>query len=335
MNRFNTLDNELIVLKEKYNKINKNTQDDIQSIFDEIDLSDTKPINYTKREKLQRYIYKCKEYGIYNVYVLYLITKILSRKNIYQQDILEIKLLLTYDRQYKQYDESNQNTFKNILNNGYANCLNDIKEKANMPNMWLLLPLALKKVNAGYIYQEYINTRIKYDAEQIKKQALISNQQQKELNIDNYEFKKIVDLQNKQTLNVTQKEDKLKFSGFVELMSTSLYHTGYLKACDDYDIEKVQFISVMDSVTTNVCKSMNMQVFYINKMNEYYRYNEETKSITLFKTQGLIQGINLPPITTTYHPCRSTIIAIKNNKGIENNIKEAIKQNKELDVLID
>lgn len=314
MNRWSILDNELLDVKEKFNSINKYTQDEIQSIFDEVDLSDNKPISYTKKEKLQRYVNSCKEKGIYSVYVLFMANKIVSKRNIYAKDVLELKLLLVYDNQYKQYDEVNQNAFKTILNSGYNNCLYDIKEKLYTPNLLVLLPLALKKINAGYIYQDYINARIQYDAEQIKKQALINSQQNKVLDINSYEFSKILEIQNKQNLNVNKQDKNIKFSGFTELMSTSLYHIGYLGACEEYNVEEVQFVAVMDDKTTRACKSMDLQVFKLHEMNEYYRYNEEVKDIILTKTQGLSQGINLPPITTTYHPCRSTVVAVKNNK---------------------
>jgi|GEM_PF-3131938 len=315
MDRWLALDSELLDVKERFDKINAFTHDDIQMVFDEIYLLDIKPISYTKREKLQRYIDTCKEKGIFSEYVIFMANKILARKNMYQQDILELKLLLIYDNQYKQYDKVSQDAFVTILNSGYSNCTIDIKETLNEQNLLILLPLALKKVNSGYIYKDYISSRIQYDAEQIKKQALINNQQNKELNVENYEFEKILELQNKLNLNIKKKEDseELKFSGFLEVMSTSIYHTGYLKACENFNVKEVQYVATVDDRTTKVCKSMHTQVFKINDTNEYYRYNEEVGDIILTKTKGLVPGINLPPITTTYHPCRSTIVAIKNN----------------------
>lgn len=300
------------------NKINLIAQDKIQAIFNEVKVLD-RQLSKEEIKALKRYIEEHK--GVKNPYVLFVISKTLKQKNIYHRDLLYIKLLLEYNTQYKEYDKHYLDSFNAIINSGYDNALRDIKEKECKSKLWLLLPLALKKVQAGYIYEDYINARIKYDTEQIYKQTLINIQQEKELNINNYEFKKIIDSQNRLNLNINAKKNESHFSGFAELLSTSIYHIGYIKACDDYNVKEAQFIAVIDNETTQVCKSMNMQVFKLYEENEYYRYNEEVEDVVLTKTKGLVNGINLPPITTTYHPCRSTIIAIRNlNKYVNNDI---------------
>ena len=130
----------------KTSKINKYLQDELQDILSEIDLSDTKPINKQSKEKLGRYILKCKEQGIYSPYVLFKCNRILSKTNIYKKEMLEIKLLLAYDNQYRQYDEINQNAFVDIIESGYSNCMNDISQMHKISNIYLLLPIILSEI---------------------------------------------------------------------------------------------------------------------------------------------------------------------------------------------
>lgn len=74
---------------------------------------------------------------------------------------------------------------------------------------------------------------------------------------------------------------------------------------------KVKFIAVEDDKTTLMCDSLNNQEFYINKENVFDRYYGETQKdlrIERIKCQGLVLGLNLPPIQHHFHYCRSTIM---------------------------
>jgi hypothetical protein len=73
---------------------------------------------------------------------------------------------------------------------------------------------------------------------------------------------------------------------------------------------RVKFIAVEDNVTTKMCNSLNNQIFYVNKINEFERYyGSSAKELSLkkFRVFGLVQGINIPPIIGHFHYCRSTI----------------------------
>lgn len=148
MNPYKVWDNLEEQIYKKIKQINQYTQDEIQDLFNEIDLSDTRPLNKNKKEKLGRYILKCKENGIYSPYILYMCNKILSKTNIYQKDLLEIKLLLIYDNQYKQFDEINQIAFKEVLDDGYTSCMIDInktKKNHSMDKLLLILLAGLQR----------------------------------------------------------------------------------------------------------------------------------------------------------------------------------------------
>lgn len=309
---FNSVENRI---KKEHDNISKQIQDDIQDIFNEIDLSDLSYINKAQKEKLIRFVDKYKDKGIYSPYIVFLIDNILLKRNITQKDILELKLLLIFDNQYKQFHEVNEVAFKEIIDIGYRQCMIDIKKNVKSIPITELLILFLASLNGQYDYKEYMQDKVFFSAEQIIIQAELNNIQEKELDINNYEFQKILDKQNREILNINGE----KTSGFIEIVGNSLYNKAYTQAGDDNNIQRYLFISVMDGRETDVCRSMNMQIFYTNKMNEYYRYNEETQNIALTKTFGLIPGINKPPITTTFHPCRSYIIALIND--VEQNLE--------------
>lgn len=151
--------------------------------------------------------------------------------------------------------------------------------------------------------------KMQYDAEQIYKQVLINNQQQKENDIKDIQYQKIVKSQNNQYLMINPETDKR--SGFIEVIGTSLYNNGYKQACEDYKVEKVKFYGINDEVQTKMCNSLNNQEFYIHDWNEFYRYDDSNKTVVKHRCYGLVQGVNLPPIDNHFHICRSYIKAIK------------------------
>ncbi|HJJ05172.1 MAG TPA: hypothetical protein OIM45_04840 [Clostridiaceae bacterium] len=74
---------------------------------------------------------------------------------------------------------------------------------------------------------------------------------------------------------------------------------------------KVRFIAVEDDKTTLMCDSLNNQEFYINKENVFDRYYGETQKelrLQRIRCNGLVLGLNLPPIQHHFHYCRSTIM---------------------------
>lgn len=70
---------------------------------------------------------------------------------------------------------------------------------------------------------------------------------------------------------------------------------------------QVRFIAEVDKVTTPMCLSMANTLFYTNDYNDFWRYTDDTKGLSHFRVFGLVQGVNLPPISNHFHWCRSTI----------------------------
>lgn len=192
--------------------------------------------------------------------------------------------------------------------------------------MDILLLTLLEEIQGGYIYNQYINAKIQYDAEQIYKQTIINYQQQKENNVNNIEYQKTIRTQNNQYLSINKESNKR--SGFIEVYGTSLFNKGYVQACEDYKVKKVRFHGIVDEVQTKMCNSLDHQEFYIHDWNEFYRYNNSNKAIVKHKCFGLVQGLNLPPIDNHFHICRSFIVAIIPSEETQLEKKYSIFDNK-------
>lgn len=149
---------------------------------------------------------------------------------------------------------------------------------------------------------------MQYNTQQIYKQVILNIQQQKDLEIDSNEFQTIINRQNNQKLNINND----KISGAADLQMIGLNNLAKvkgIKANTDGDAQ-VEFWAVTDEHSTEMCQSMNMMRFYINKENKFDRYwGNSKKDIKLMpvRVKGLVPGVNLPPIMYYWHWCRSTI----------------------------
>ena len=150
---------------------------------------------------------------------------------------------------------------------------------------------------------------MQYNTQQIYKQVILNIQQQKDIEIDSDEFQTIINRQNNQKLNINND----KISGAADLQMIGLNNLAKVKGIKEVteDNSKIRFIAVEDNKTTLMCDSLNNLEFYINKENVFDRYYGETqKELTIQKIRcnGLVLGLNLPPIQHHFHYCRSTIM---------------------------
>ena len=222
------------------------------------------------------------------------------------------------------------------------------KKKPSIIQMALFLALLDQPNYSGFNWNQYIEATIQYNTQQLYKQVILNIQQQKDLKIDSSEFQTIINRQNNQKLNINND----KISGAVDLQMIGLNNLAKAEGIKEVaeDNSKVRFIAVEDDKTTLMCDSLNNQEFYINKENVFDRYYGETqKELTIqrIRCNGLVLGLNLPPIQHHFHYCRSTIMYLppvekqekteynnvdyirKNNytnsKNLDRNIKKAIK----------
>lgn len=192
------------------------------------------------------------------------------------------------------------------------------KKKPSILAMALFLALLDQPNYSGFNWKQYIETTIQYNAQQIYKQAILNMQQQKGLEIDSNEFQTIINRQNNQKLNINND----KISGAADLQMIGLNNLAKVEGIKEVaeNNSKVRFIAVEDDKTTLMCDSLNNQEFYINKENVFDRYygeNQKELKLQRIKCNGLVLGLNLPPIQHHFHYCRSSITYLIPNKYIE------------------
>ena len=196
-----------------------------------------------------------------------------------------------------------------IIKNGQNEVLKAQKnnKKASIIPDAIFLALLDMQLYNGFTYNQNIQATIQYNAQQLYKQILINIQQQKELEIENNEFQRIIKSQQNTKLCINGN----KISGSTDSTLIGLNNLAKVEGIKEIDNDaKVRFIAVIDGNETDMCHSLDGQVFYIDKENVFDRYYGETQKdlrIQRIKCKGLAVGLNLPPISHHFHWCRSTI----------------------------
>lgn len=157
----------------------------------------------------------------------------------------------------------------------------------------------------GYIWNEYIEAMIKYNASQIYRQATIDLQQGKKLDITNDIYQNLIRRQQNSKLNI----NKNKISGDLDLTLIGMNNKAKMEGIYSFDENaKVKFVAIEDDATTKMCKNLNNQDFFVHGWNEFERYSDNNGRITKYRCYGLIPGLNMPPINDGFHWCRSFIM---------------------------
>lgn len=329
-------DSKLKELKKTYNKVSKQTQNRLQEIFDGFNITFDTLYNIAdtkSKRKIDTYIEEWKDKGILEGYFGMLANNIYRRTRVKNSEILELLIYSAYIEEQNKLQETELNTFKDVANYYYQQGQKEVnkKKKASViPDAIFLALLAMPNVK-GWTYDMYIQAMLKYNADQIYRQALINLQQQKELEIDSDAFQNIIKKQ--QNTRLTVNGDKI--SGDIDLTLIGINNMAKVEGiASEDDNAKVMFLANIDGKETEMCHSLNNQKFYINKENEFDRYYGETqKDLTIrrIKCKGLVLGLNLPPISHHFHWCRSTVTyipTVEKTKKIEYNNAEYVRKNK-------
>ena len=153
--------------------------------------------------------------------------------------------------------------------------------------------------------EQYIQMTIQYNAQQMYKQALINIQQQKELEIENDEFQRIINRQNNQKLCINND----KISGFMDNQLIGLNNQAKVEGIKELDNNaKVRFVAVEDGSTTKMCDSLNNQTFNVNGINKFIRYYGNTEK-ELVKKDFTVKGLALRYKHASYNT--DTIIIVE------------------------
>lgn len=305
-------------LKQIYNRTSKQTQNKLQEIFDSFKVNSNNLYhiadNKTKN-KVNTYIEEWKDKGFLTGYFGVLANNIYKRTRVKNSEILELLIYGAYIDEQSKLKQTELNTFKDVANYYYQEGQKEVnktlpkKERkivSIIPDAIFLALLDMPNYS-GYNWEQYIQTILQYNAQQIYKQVILNIQQQRELEIKNNEFLRLINQQNNQKLCI--KDNKI--SGSVDMQMIGLNNLAKVEGIKEKDNNaKIKFIAITDGQETDMCYSLDGQEFYIEKENEFDRYYGETKNelrIQRIKCKGLVQGLNLPPISHHFHWCRSTI----------------------------
>lgn len=300
-----------------YHRINKQTQNRLQEIFNSFNFTYDRLYNIadTKtKHTVNTYIEEWKDKGLLKGYFGMLANNIYKKNKVKNSEILELLIYGAYIEEQNKLQETELNTFKDVANYYYIEGQEEVNKTLTQKKKVSVIPDAifltlLDIANAkGYIWSQYIEIITKYNAEQIYRQAIIDMQQQRQPDITNDIYQNIIKRQGNFKLNIN--EDKI--SGDVDLTLIGINNQAKMQGIYSFDSKaKVKFIAIEDEVTTKMCHSLNNQEFYIHDWNEFWRYSKLKDSIAKYRCYGLILGLNLPPINDGFHWCRSWIKYIK------------------------
>lgn len=313
MNIWNYHDTKMQELKQLYNKTSKQTQNRLQELFDTFNFTTENIYNIADnktKKRINTYIESWKEQGPLIGYFGMLANNIYGRTRVKNSEILELLIYSAYIEEQSKLEEQEKQIMYEDVNYYYEQGQKEVdnKKKPSILAMALFLALLDQPNYSGLIWKQYIEATIQYNTQQIYKQAIYNIQQQKDLEINSSELQAIINRQNNQKLNINND----KISGAVDLQMIGLNNLAKVEGIKEVteDNSKVRFIAVEDNKTTLMCDSLNNKEFYINKENIFDRYYGETQKeliVQRIRCNGLVLGLNLPPIQHHFHYCRSTI----------------------------
>lgn len=264
-------------LKQLYNKTSKQTQNKLQELLDTFSFTSENIYNIADNKTKKRiniYIESWKEQGLLknNNYFSVLANNIYRRTRVKNSEILELLIYSAYVEEQNKLEEQEKQIMYEDTNYYYEEGQKEVnkKKKPSILAMALFLVLLDQPNYSGFNWKQYIEATIQYNAQQIYKQAILNIQQQKYLEIDSNEFQIIINRQNNQKLNMNND----KISGAVDLQMIGLNNLAKLEGIKSNadDDAQVEFWAVTDEHSTEMCQSMNMMRFYINKENKFDRY---------------------------------------------------------------
>ena len=326
MNNWKFHDKQMTKLKRLYLKTSKQTQNRLQEIIENFKFDFDTLYNIADKrtkDKVNTYIEEWKDKGLLTGYFGTLAKNIYGRTRVKNSEILGLLIYGAYIEEQSKIQEQELNIMYDDANyyyqEGQEEVYNTLSKKERKPiNIlkWALFLALLDQPNVkGYVYEQYIQATIQYNAQQIYRQMTIDLQQQRQLDIANDIYQNLIKRQNNSKLNINGD----KISGDIDAQLIGVNNLAKVEGIKEVDNNaQVRFIAVIDGKETNMCHSLDNQLFYIDKENTFNRYYGETQTelrMQRIRCKGLVLGLNLPPISHHFHWCRSTIIYNTNYKS--------------------
>ena len=152
-----------------------------------------------KNKKLERLYKRWIADGILSDIATYKVYKILKKKNISNLEVLTATLDALYFKQDNDIDETElfNEVAKSSYDLGCEECKGKVKKNKHEIELYIAALIILPNKTNGNIWKEYMEDVSLYNSTQIKRQVLINLQQGNELNVDNFEVSKDINIQQK------------------------------------------------------------------------------------------------------------------------------------------
>ena len=298
--RWKNTEKALLLALPKVRKIYRQLGDEAINLLKDIDFTYAK-LNQIVPNKVKRYvddkIDDWKDMGLVSGYFKYLIT---SHTWTYKS-VLELLLYGLYAVKYKQIKELSEDVFIVSAVDAYSQQVADRGlTKYGLLSLAVIRSLAVMPVMDN-TYIEYLDSLVLSQVEEMKSFILINTIQDIEIDDDVLRIKMI-----KQANHILKIDDD-KYSGALDDSARIVANQAYAYDTNKEDDLRVRFIAEIDSHTTRMCRSLDNQIFYVNKENTFQRYSAVNNAVVTVTCKGLVQGLNMPPINDHFHWCRSTL----------------------------
>lgn len=298
--RWDNTDKALKMALPKLKRIYSRLADEVLSLLSEIDFSYQK-IHENVPKRIRRIVNNrisdWKEAGICNGYLEYLCK---THKWTYGS-VLLLLIAGLYAKKYKSIRMVSNDVFIVAAVDAYNQNLTD-RSKTDFPllSMTTILGFAVMPV-LGNTYVEYLDSLMLDQIEEMN--SYIISSAMVNIEIDDEKTLIVVQKQLNRILNIHDG----KFSGGLDDAARAVSNKAYIHNTEDDKDLQARFVAEMDEKTTKMCRSLDDQLFYVNRMNHFIRYSDSRGGYVNVECEGLVPGLNLPPISDHFHWCRSTI----------------------------
>lgn len=312
----------------KYNKVDKKTREELQDMIDGLninyeDLNKIVPKNKKTRlnSKIQDVISDVNE----DNYFFFYLFNLLNKNAITYREYIEAIIYLLFYKQRMTLDEFESLFIEKVIEESYNAGIDDIKPlEPRKPFILFTDEILYLILNIPLIYgtrEAYMMSLDLLNAQELLRKIITSIQINATIDLFDGMYEDFFNKCRNKYICINEE----KSSGAMENLVETYANLGYIEAGKQNGVRKCRFIAEIDKRTTQMCESLNNQIFDLDKVNTYQRYSDYDKRIVTYTTKGLVVGENLPPISNHFHWCRSTITYLIDNEKEVNHIRENIK----------
>ena len=286
-------------LQEKFNLLNIDELNTLNNIASD-----------ENREICNNYIEEWRKRGLLHGYFGTKCNNLYRKRRITNNDILELYIYYCFTMYELDVDEEEQRIFRHLANYYYIDGQRQVGKKPRDITDTLFYGLLDTPCANGYTLDEYKGAKALNSTYQIHRQATMQIQQGKKPDVKDMEQE--IEKEQNERLKIG-----LKISGVIDMILIGINNMAKIEGIktaiggSKESDAQVRFVAVMDDRTTKMCKSLNGQLFNVKGENTFTRYSDMAKGMQTYKCDGLVLGLNLPPITDHFHWCRSSIEYVK------------------------